>query len=857
MASTIVEVSGDVAKLLRDYDRLVQKEADQIAKLKAMGDAGASAGTDIEDALARVSRANDRDMNKLLGNLGRIGPEGKAAADALKSSFQDQGKFGFKGIDQVIESIRRIDPEAAKAAQSAAELMQEADRDSEFRKTLASLGMLGDEAAVVANIIEGELEQAAEQSSQSMEQVLAKLQELKPEADLSAETIREKLKAANDASQKEFDETVNRLRKLGPAGEQVADRLAHEMEAAAERSENSIDGIIDKLKELNPAAATAARSIHREIEASNKKSEGSFRSMAKSASTELASIVTAYFEIQAAIQTVIELNRKVAETNREAFSNLKATESGDRRLLQVAGPGEFSALRDRADSLSTTYGIGREAARGLVFQGKSENFLSALDFIGRNAQVIDPESQASVAGQIPGLFKNETLTPQQAINSTLAAATESRLGFEEIAKALPSAAEGGALAGASSDETLALLSVLAARFKSGDTAADRIKALATRIGLDQGGEGRESLAGKGIIKAVEQLLTLTEEQQREFLGSSQEVNGAFQVLREEITQIKQRQEVIRQARESTGTAQSPTALRVQEARSDEKLRAELNARIAALKKEVAQENRRAVEEGNRQAAADLALAKAAESGVSKRGIAAAEVAQEGLGALTGVEFGGELVSAISEVPLDNLFRDVSFSSQRGNEDASAAALLVNRIQKLRKTDPNAVASRDAVAEFVRGTTGEYLSPGDVTIEQRNALTAAVFAQAEQSRGFDRTASISLLGAADRFTGGNVGSIPFLGTAGRSANEEGVNASIGIQQRFAAALAGNNFTGSIGTANADAASQKMLDALERNNRLLEESNELARQRTDDTRRMADGDTNSEPPDYGDIQRDRLQ
>ena len=164
-----------------------------------------------------------------------------------------------------------------------------------------------------------------------------------------------------------------------------------------------------------------------------------------------------------------------------------------------------------------------------MFSARSENFESAVDAIASNAQVIDINSQAGVAGQIPTLFKNEGLTGEQAIDATLAGAQASRLTFEQIGSALPSASEGASAAGSKSFEAIAGLSVLASEFKSADTAADRMKAYGTAISLDQGNAdaGRESLSGLGLQEATRRLLEMTEEQQRDFLGGSAEVNVAF------------------------------------------------------------------------------------------------------------------------------------------------------------------------------------------------------------------------------------------------------------------------------------------------------------------------------------------
>jgi hypothetical protein len=81
---------------------------------------------------------------------------------------------------------------------------------------------------------------------------------------------------------------------------------------------------------------------------------------------------------------------------------------------------------------------------------------------------------------------------------------------------------------------LAVLSVLASEFKSGDTAADRIKMFATRAGIS------EEFAGQGILGPLEKLMAMDEQTRRAYLGDSQELNVAYVKMSENIDLIKQR-----------------------------------------------------------------------------------------------------------------------------------------------------------------------------------------------------------------------------------------------------------------------------------------------------------------------------
>jgi hypothetical protein len=241
----------------------------------------------------------------------------------------------------------------------------------------------------------------------------------------------------------------------------------------------------------------------------------------------LASVAGAVGVIQMAWQQV----RKEQEAG---LTQLQRTQGQDRRLLQISGSAqEFDQLRSQADQLASQFGVDRAVVREVIFSAVSENFRDAVPAIIAASQVIDPQSAAGVAGQAPALFKG-TIGALEAVNLTLKAALASRLDFEQIARSLPQAAEGGSIAKATAEETLAVLSVLASEFKSGETAADRIKMFATRAGIS------EEFAGQGIVAVVEQLQAMDDKARRKYLGDSQELNVAYVKLAGNIDLIKQR-----------------------------------------------------------------------------------------------------------------------------------------------------------------------------------------------------------------------------------------------------------------------------------------------------------------------------
>jgi len=820
--SISVELKQSAAASVGSLDTIVSK----------LGELNPKAREVAERVQAELSEAaRETNFNVLVDRLRELSPEAAKVAAGIKAEMKQSGQDSAMAFEGIIDQMRALDPAAAAAAKRIQARMEEADRESQMRQTLDSMRQLGGESAEIASQIEKELKTAAIEAAGGMDALLAKVRDLNPASAEAAERIKAELAEAAKFGEGKFEDTLKKLRSMGPVGRQVAEELKKHLVASGQVVEQSIDDVIDKLREIDPAAADAARALHEKAEAAAGKSESAFRRFGKSAVGQITSIAGAYVGIQNAIQLVIDLNRKVIETNKEAFESVKRQEDGDRRLLQVsADADDFQELRTRADDLAQTHGISREDARQLMFSARSEGFEDTTDFIASNQQVLDVTSQAQVAGQLPGLFQTEGLTGEQAIEGTFAAAKESRLSFEEIGSALPSASEGGALAGATSSETMAALSVMASRFGSASTAADRFKAFTSAVGMDQGDAGdtpeelaakqeaeddraeraqrsfrtleervqdtreniesvqagpqtdatqkrladlqkkleraeravaefdqstlqaqeiessapRESLAGKGFIEAVKALNAMPEEQRREFLGESQEVNAAFTIATEELQAIIDRQQTISDAMGRTGTDQAPTALAREAAAADPKLVTARDAARSEIALEIEREDKRAVTEGQRQRRKNDALRAAETSGASSTRIAAAEMVGE-----TIEGFGGDASMAIPTLvgdSLANLERDLSQTVRAGGDDLAQRTLLaVGTLQRRRTQDPEAILGVDDTATFL-STPDNLVTPDQVTRQQQEQLTAAIIEQANEAQGLQRSVFTSLFNA---------------------------------------------------------------------------------------------------------------
>jgi len=251
-----------------------------------------------------------------------------------------------------------------------------------------------------------------------------------------------------------------------------------------------------------------------------------------------------------------------------AVSGLQALADVRRMLTQVGTSQEDTiAMERRADDLAARHGVDRAAAGRVVFGARSENFEGSLDAIFANSRVADVEAQAGVAGQLPGLFGGQ-ITGEQSINLVQSAATRSRLNFEGIARAMPTAAMGGNMAGSSPAEVAALVAVMSGDTAVGSQAADLTKAFGVKVGLD------DRLRGRGIMGAHAALRDeFTTEERSKFLGDSQELNVFYNLLEKNAATIMQRTVGIQGELDATGTDQdamalargrvSPTALRAQ------------------------------------------------------------------------------------------------------------------------------------------------------------------------------------------------------------------------------------------------------------------------------------------------------
>jgi hypothetical protein len=492
------EATADFTDLVRENQKAQRenaKLADQLRALTGLAEPMGAAGT---KAFKDLASAADQAIKSLQTPADQFAAQVEKLDAAMKAK-----KLGAD------EHARAIDQLAATYSEAAGPVEQLRIREQQLDSQLKAGRISQDEHAAAMD----RARTAALQSGSAVDRLELQL------ADLARQHDRGELSAEDHA--------------------QAILELTQQFTAAASPTDR-YERAVRELEQQHERGEISAAEYRQEVSRHKSELDGATQSGEKQAGMfgtlggKLLALGSGYMSFQAILgQVKAALDYVNQETERAIGSADKMTDA-NKRLAQVATSAEdYDMMVRRADELAATFGEDRDVARRVSFSARSEGFEQALPEILKYGDVVSAESAAGVAGQVPGLFGGE-IDAMAAVNATLVAAEQSRLSFEDIARALPKVAEGGALQGSSSGETMGVLSVMAGHFASGDTAADRFKALATRMSLD------DQTKGRGIIGGVEALQAMPEEDRKKFLGDSQELNVAYTLLSNRMQDVKDR-----------------------------------------------------------------------------------------------------------------------------------------------------------------------------------------------------------------------------------------------------------------------------------------------------------------------------
>ena len=388
---------------------------------------------------------------------------------------------------------------------------------------------------------------------------------------------RESKKAADSiyaAHKKMLDDHARDSRQYALEEEAIARKIAFvEVQEAVKAAEKEIDATEKILNEKKKAA-------QKESELAQKSKDEISDQIAGFAA--VTSVVGGY---EAAIQLATKAFQLLSDAKSKALQSQETLSDPNRRLVQVSNSSEdLAAMQKRADDASIATGVSRDVARQVLFSARSEGFENSFEAILASNEVLDPLAASTVAGKVPALFGGK-ISSMESVSLGLRAAKDSNLNFEQMASSLPTAAEGGALVGASPEELFAVQGVLASRFKSGDTAADRIKAFASSAGID------DRMKGKGIIGSYETIQAMPEDERKDYLGKNQELNAAYTILGEEMPKIQAQLKILQEERKAFADGGGTLREQINIARADTNIQTVSNVRRAQIAEEVIREEK--------------------------------------------------------------------------------------------------------------------------------------------------------------------------------------------------------------------------------------------------------------------------
>lgn len=306
MATQVVELTGDEASLLRSLQKVIDKERELERKLRDAAGAGDAAGTSIEAALAKIQGEADKSLRGFMGDLRSLGPEGAAAAEAMKGHFVGTGKAGFQSMEQVLDQIRKLDPEAADAAEAAGAKIRD------------------------------ELGRAAQYSEGKFADVLDELRKVGPEGKQAADQLRKHLVSAGDIAEKSMHDIVKELEKISPEAAKAGRAIVSNIEEGDSMFKNFGKNAVAEISAMAGAYIGVQEAVQ---------------------------VVNDYLQSQRdLIREAADAQTELAKAQQDATKNLAGLNAQDRKSLLAAAPqiaqqvgfGDINAITDALGEVAST-----------------------------------------------------------------------------------------------------------------------------------------------------------------------------------------------------------------------------------------------------------------------------------------------------------------------------------------------------------------------------------------------------------------------------------------------------------------------------------------------------------------------
>ena len=337
---------------------------------------------------------------------------------------------------------------------------------------------------------------------------------------------------------KQQDDLIQKYKKMGQEAKKTGGDAAKYTAAAAKELERfaahtkqinrtPLEKYADEMRKLNLALKAGKldqETFNRAVRAAKTEFDTASTAARKTFGSGALASLNQYAVGLGSLATVVGIFRGAmqqakAETE-GAMNAVNALVESRKRLNQVGtSVADIDTQNVLADRLAEQYGVPRDQAKTLLFSARSEQFSGSEDTIMRlaAANVLDLPSSIQSAGTVRGIF-DKKITPEQAIVATLVGAETSKLSAEQFAAEMPKIASMAKEIGATPEEAMATLSVIATQ---SPRAAEYASTLFGTI------LQHEDLADKGIVGSVQALQAMPKEERAAVLGTSKEVVAAY------------------------------------------------------------------------------------------------------------------------------------------------------------------------------------------------------------------------------------------------------------------------------------------------------------------------------------------
>lgn len=246
----VVELTPDEDKVLNAFRRVQASDEKLRQSVKATGDVGGAAAKQLADAFIKGGKDSTASIGKLIAELKRTGDAGRSVGSELDKHLADIGAGGRRSIETIIESIARLQPEAATQARMMLAEFEKTQQGLRFDKAVASLSKLGGEFQLLGAEISKATNQPLADAQKRAGEIVEELRAIDP---TKAEAIAAAMDRASKAIESaKVDELVGSLSAGSEESRKLANALGKGTREAALEAAGGVDAIADKIVALRP-----------------------------------------------------------------------------------------------------------------------------------------------------------------------------------------------------------------------------------------------------------------------------------------------------------------------------------------------------------------------------------------------------------------------------------------------------------------------------------------------------------------------------------------------------------------------------------------------------------------------------